>query len=105
MSGQLEKHRSPLVCTALSGTIEIKQVCIGKYPPTHLLRHIACSNEVGGNLGWVNAERNGVIDAIRTLTHNECACDEDQMGGSADEEAEEDARDGRFTCEVCGRSE
>lgn len=64
-----------------------------------------CSNEVGGNLGWINAERNGVIDAIRTLTHNRSAReDEDGMGGLPDED-EEDERDGRFGCEVCGRNE
>jgi len=62
------------------------------------------SQEVSGNLGWVNAERNGVIDAIRKLTY--FTTGHAFYGASSHvEHYTEDERDGRFICDVCGRSQ
>ena len=34
-----------------------------------MLLLLTCSHQAGGGLGWVNAEANGVIAAIRRYTH------------------------------------
>lgn len=62
-----------------------------------------CSHEVGGQLGWVNAERNGVVAAIHKFTYFTTGHAYYGSGVTADNDTE-DARDGRFTCQVCGRS-
>lgn len=52
----------------------------------------------------MNAEKNGVISAIRRLTK----CTTGFVFGGLSSQADdftEDERDGRFTCEVCGRSQ
>lgn len=46
------------------------------------------------------------MDAMKALTHSVTAHDGDEGGaGMLDEDEEEDLRDGRFVCEICGRAE
>ena len=65
-----------------------------------------CRDVISGNLGWVNAQKNGVLAALKALPvlSTEWTFNEDQLHTGGYNDFDEDVKDGRFTCEVCGRS-
>lgn len=58
-------------------------------------------DDISSNLGWVNAERAGLLKAMKALPQ---LSTEWKFGGDMLHSIEEEERDGRFTCEACGRS-
>lgn len=64
-----------------------------------------CRDDISCNLGWVNAEKCGLLKALKTLPKlsSNWTYNKDPDSGEL-VEADEDDRDGRFTCEACGRS-
>lgn len=62
-------------------------------------------DDISSNLGWVNAERAGLLKAMKALPQlsTEWNFGGDMDGGMPHSSGEEE-RDGRFTCEACGRS-